>query len=121
MSGYAALLAMVVLTTAGQMLLKKGSHRIDFSPGLAAGLRSMCNPVTLFGGLSVAGAPVLYMYALSLLPLSTAYGFSGLSYVGVVLGSRIFLGERVTLYHISGSLVILAGFALWNGASIFPS
>lgn len=121
MSGYTALLLMVVLTTAGQFLIKLGSPYIDFSRGFLRGLRSMANARTLAGGAAVIGAPLLYMYALSLLPLSTAYGFSGLSYVGVVAGSRLLLGERITPYHISGSLVILIGLALWNGPSIFPS
>lgn len=124
MTPYPALLLMVLMTTTGQLLLKRGSARIAFRRQgkirLARGLKSMLNPYTMAGGLSVAGAPLLYMYALSRLPLSAAYGFSGLSYVGVVLGSRLFLHERVTLYHISGSLVILAGLALWNGPSMFP-
>lgn len=121
MRGYAALALMVLLTTTGQLFLKGGSQRIDFSRGFVRGLRSMANFRTLLGGVTVVAAPLLYMYALSLLPLSTAYGFTGLGYVGVVLGSRIVLEEKITLYHIYGSLVILSGLILWNGPSIFPS
>ncbi|MFO7849565.1 MAG: EamA family transporter [Spirochaetia bacterium] len=120
MNGYLALMLMVLLTTAGHLLVKRGSARIDFTEGVKRGVVSMANPYTLSGAAAVAGAPLLYMYALSELTLSTAYGFSGLTYAGVVAGGRLFLGERITLYHISGSLVILAGLALWNGPSIFP-
>ena len=120
MSGYAALWLMVLLTSAGQLLVKRGSVRIDFSRGLLAGLCTMANSSTLLGAVAVAGAPLLYMYALSSLPLSTAYGFSGLTYIGVVTGSRLFLREKVTLYHIFGSIVILGGLIIWNGPSIFP-
>ena len=121
MEGYAALLLMVVLTTAGQLLLKDGSRRITFSRGVWSGLASMANPGTLLGGATAAAGPLLYMYALSKLPLATAYGFSGLGYVGVVVGSRLVLKEHITHYHIFGSLVILAGLIIWNGPSIFPS
>ncbi|MFP4179349.1 MAG: EamA family transporter [Spirochaetaceae bacterium] len=119
MNGYWALMLMVILTTTGQLLVKRGSASIDFAGGIRRGVVSMANPYTISGAAAVAGAPLLYMYALSKLSLSVAYGFSGLSYLGVVAAGRLFLGERITLYHISGSLVILAGLALWNGPSIF--
>jgi drug/metabolite transporter (DMT)-like permease len=120
MSAYGALTLMVLLTTTGQVLLKRGARRIDFSAGASRGFRSMCNRATLLGGLAAAAAPLLYIYALTKLPLSMAYGFSGLGYVGVVLAGRFFLKERITLYHVFGSLAILCGLAIWNSPSIFP-
>ncbi|MFW6360997.1 MAG: EamA family transporter [Spirochaetota bacterium] len=111
---YLALLFMVLLTTAGQILAKRGALRISIRHGFGRLLRTMANWPLALGGLSVVAAPVLYMYALSHLPLSIGYSFSGLTYLLVVLTGHLLLKERITLYHIAGTLCILAGLSVWN-------
>ena len=105
---------MVLLNTAGQILVKRGAIRISIHRGLGYLLRSMANWPLILGGLSVVAAPVLYMYALAHLPLSIGYSFSGLTYLLVVLTGHLLLKERITLYHIAGTLCILAGLSIWN-------
>ncbi len=111
---YFALLLMVVLNTAGQILVKRGAIRIKIHRGFLNLLRTMANWPLALGGLSVIAGPVLYMYALSYLPLSIGYSFSGLTYLLVVLTGHLLLKERITLYHIAGTLCILTGLSIWN-------
>lgn len=114
MNPYAALLLMVVLNTVGQLLVKKGALRLVLHRGIPAFLKSGLNLFLIGGGLSAAAAPLLYMYALSKLELNVGYSFSGLTYLSVVLSGHFFLREKITLYHIGGSLAILAGLVIWN-------
>jgi drug/metabolite transporter (DMT)-like permease len=114
MNPYIALLLMVLLNTLGQLLVKRGAVRIDIHLGLAHLIHSMvCWPLAL-GGLSVIAGPMLYMYALTKVELSVGYSFSGLTYLLVVLGGHLLLKERITLYHVLGTLAIIAGLTVWN-------
>jgi drug/metabolite transporter (DMT)-like permease len=114
MKAYGALVLMVFLNTLGQLLVKRGAVKIVLRNGFAALVRSMLNLYLLLGCASVVLAPLLYMYALSILDLSVGYSFTGLTYVSVVLSGHLLLHERITLYHIAGALVILAGLTIWN-------
>ena len=114
MNPYIALLLMVLLNTLGQLLVKRGAVRIDIHLGTAHLIRSMINWPLALGGLSVIAGPVLYMYALTKVELSVGYSFSGLTYLMVVLGGHLLLKERITIYHILGTLTILAGLMVWN-------
>lgn len=111
---YLALLLMVLLNTAGQILVKRGAIRISIHRGFGHLLSTMLNWPLALGGLAVIAAPILYMYALVHLPLSIGYSFSGLTYLLVVLTGHLLLKERITLYHIAGTLSILAGLSIWN-------
>jgi drug/metabolite transporter (DMT)-like permease len=111
---YLALLLMVILNTVGQLLVKKGAHRLILHRGIPVFIKSGFNPYLIGGGLSVVAAPLLYMYALSKVELNAAYSFSGLTYLAVILSGHFILHEKITLYHIGGSLAILAGLAIWN-------
>jgi len=74
----------------------------------------MLNWPLALGGLSVIAGPLLYMYALTKVELSVGYSFSGLTYLLVILGGHLLLKERITLYHVLGTLSILAGLTVWN-------
>ena len=114
MNPYIALLLMVLLNTLGQLLVKRGAIRIETHLGTAQLIRSMVNWPLALGGLSVIAGPLLYMYALTKVELSVGYSFSGLTYLMVILGGHLLLKERITLYHVCGTLSILAGLAVWN-------
>jgi len=114
MNPYAALLCMVVLSTMGQLLVKRGSGRLITGKGARALIGSLANGPLLAGVLSVISAPLLYMYALSKVELSIGYSFSGLTYLSIVVCGHLVLREKITLYHILGSLAILAGLTIWN-------
>jgi len=114
MNPYIALLLMVLLNTLGQLLVKRGAVRIESRLGRVQLIRSMINWPLALGGLSVIAGPLLYMYALTKVELSVGYSFSGLTYLLVILGGHLLLKERITLYHVLGTLSILAGLTVWN-------
>lgn len=114
MIAYASLLLMVFLNTLGQLLVKRGALKIVMHRGFWTMLKSMVNLNLALGSLAVVAAPLLYMYALTMVELNIGYSFSGLTYLSVVLSGHLILHEKITLYHILGSLVILAGLTIWN-------
>ncbi|HDQ13693.1 MAG TPA: hypothetical protein ENN41_02625 [Sediminispirochaeta sp.] len=111
---YAALLLMVLMNTLGQILVKKGAVQLDLHLGWKKFLKSLYTPYLIGGVLAVVLGPLLYMYALTEVELNVAYSFSGLTYLSVVISGHLLLHERITYYHIAGSLAILAGLTVWN-------
>ncbi len=117
------LLLVVLLSSAGQILVKLGADKtlppsaVD-PAGSAAGLtlfRRALNPYLLAGMACVVLVPLLYTRALAGMPLSRAYGATGLTYPLVILASAVVLKERVGRRQVAGGLLILAGFLLWSG------
>lgn len=98
--GVAALFA-----TAGQLLFKVGaSHCIRWE--------DFINPSIALGLVSYGLGTVLWILALSRLPLKVVYPFVALTLVLVYLGAALLLGERITLRGALGTVVVLAGLAL---------
>ena len=60
---------------------------------------------------------LLWIAALRLAPLSQAFPLMALSYCGVALASRVFLGERISLLNGVGIALITLGAACLIGAS----
>ena len=55
---------------------------------------------------------LLWYFAVSRLPLSTAIAFAALVYPTVTAGSLIFLGEQVNFYHFVGCSLVVSGIWL---------
>ena len=89
---YAALLGMVVLTTFGQVMLKRGAVLVEADRGWGALARSLANPGLAWGLAASLVAPALYFYALTRIDLAVAYSFNGLTFALVFLAGRVFLG-----------------------------
>ena len=64
-----------------------------------------CMACTFIGGL-------LWMAAMTRLPISVAYPLTSLGYVSVLVISSMFLGETFTLYKLVGVLFIMVGVAI---------
>lgn len=124
------LLAVILLSAAGQILVKLGADRtLPEKPGdqtdqpstvslprkIRTFIRKAANPYLLAGFAAVAAAPLLYTRALASLPLSRAYGTTALTLPLVMLGSRVILGERISFRRIAGGGLIVLGFLVWNG------
>ncbi len=121
------LLLVVLLSAAGQVLVKAGAERTlpgEDEPGrsgspvlkrFAAFLGRAMNLRLVCGAACVALVPLIYTRALSSLPLSRAYGATGLTYPLVIGAGALFLRERVGIRHAVGSLLIVGGFLLWSG------
>jgi multidrug transporter EmrE-like cation transporter len=55
---------------------------------------------------------VFWLVVLSRVPLSVAYPFVGLSYIAIVVGARVLLGEHVPLLRWAGVVVVAAGIVI---------
>lgn len=111
-----ALLASVLLGTLGQLLLKAGVARLGVL-SLADGPRSLGGRLltapAVWLGLGVYGVSmVLWLAALTRLPLADAYPFLSLSYVLITLGAWGVLHEPVDWLRLAGVVAICAGVAL---------
>ncbi len=107
----------VIFTSIGQILQKIGSGRVK-KEHLSIGIKSIFiffDPF-IFGALIMLFfATIFYLLALSKLPLSIAYPMLSSGYVLVVLLSKIFLKERVSLKRWVGVFIIITGiFIIFN-------
>lgn len=125
------LMLVVLLSAAGQVLVKAGAEKT--LPGAAdpggtdsgtqlpnckrftGFLRRAMNLRLICGVACVALVPLIYTRALSTLPLSRAYGATGLTYPLVIAAGALFFREKLGVRHALGSLLIVAGFLLWSG------
>jgi multidrug transporter EmrE-like cation transporter len=112
------LLISVGFSIAGQIMLKSAMNqigRIGSAEVAAAGdtiLRAAKEP-RLWLGLTLFGiSSIFWLVVLSRVPLSVAYPFVGISYVVIVLMSRLLLDENVPALRWVGVLVVAAGITI---------
>ena len=115
---FGMLVVSVVFAVAGQFTLKSAMNevgRIGATEIAAAGdtiVRTLKEP-RLWLGLTLFGVSALFwLVVLSRVDLSVAYPFVGLSYIIVVLFSRLFLNEQVTALRWLGVVVVAVGIAI---------
>lgn len=108
----------VVFAVAAQFTLKAAMSevgRIGSTEIAAAGdtiIRALKEP-RLWLGLALFGVSALFwLVVLSRVDLSVAYPFVGLSYIVVVLFSRLFLHEQVTALRWLGVVIVAIGIAI---------
>jgi multidrug transporter EmrE-like cation transporter len=100
-----ALLAGSLLGATGQVLLKLGADG-------AVQLDDFLNP-TVAAGLAVYGlGTILWIWALSRVPLNVAYAFTALTFLLVYMASAFVIGERLPLLACLGLIFVISGFAL---------
>lgn len=109
----AALGAVVVLSAAAQLLLKRSVTALVTDRGLVALLRSVRPPLAV-GALALFAAPPLYYFALSRVELGIAFAATALTQGAVALGARLFLRERLRRLHALGLLLVVTGILTWN-------
>ncbi len=103
-----------LITSAAQILLRKGAPEIVLTRGLKPFFASVLKVPLLTGGFLAAGAPLLYFHALQILPLSLAFGLSALSYIWVPLGGWLFLREHISRRRLTGTVSIITGLLIWS-------
>jgi small multidrug resistance pump len=109
LGSYAVLLIAAICAAAGQIFFKLGaSNRTT--------LLAFFNPQIAGGGLLYFLGAVLWIWALSKVPLTVAYPFTILTFVLVYLASIIVVGERPAPAAILGVALVLAGLTviLWS-------
>ncbi len=107
----------VIFTSLGQILQKIGSGMVK-KEHLNIGIRSILiffNPFIFSALIMLFFATIFYLLALAKLPLSIAYPMLSSGYVLVVLLSKIFLKEEVSLKRWLGVFIIMFGiFVIFN-------
>ncbi|MGH2775255.1 MAG: EamA family transporter [Actinomycetota bacterium] len=112
------LIVSVVFAVAGQFTLKTAMNevgRIGAAEIAAPGhtITSALREPRLWLGLMLFGiSAAFWLVVLSRVDLSVAYPFVGLSYIVVVLFSRLFLHEQVTALRWLGVVVVAIGIAI---------
>lgn len=117
---YSKLMLMVILTSLSQVFIKIGSREILVKSGIYLLIKTFFNIYILLGIAFVAAAPLLYFSALSTVPLNVAFSINGLGYIVVILLGKLVLKEHISIFHITGGLLIFGGFMVWNmGAGLY--
>ena len=115
--GYLFVALTVILTVAGQFLIKwqvglAGKLPADFNGQLAFLTGLMLKPWILVGLASAFSASLCWMLAMTKLPLSQAYPFTAAAFVLVVFGGAWLFSEPLTLARIAGVGLIVVGVIL---------
>lgn len=113
------LLGSVACDVAGQVCFKLGVGHATGVAGAPSLLHKVLHSPWVALGVAVYAVEfVLWFAALSRIPLSIAFPFTALGYVGVVLASRYILGERIALRRWVGIGTIVVGVALVTGPGL---
>jgi len=107
------LLLAILLASLGQILLKLGLRSLGPGAGATEALRSIVTNAMVFGGFASYGlSSLVYIIAISKLPLSYAYPMVAISYVIVAVLSWMLLNEQVPPLRIAGLAVIIVGVVM---------
>ena len=106
------LLIAVALAATGQLVLKNGmnlakAHSADTGKSIV--LLAATSPWIL-GGLVIFGvSSIAWLITLSRVPLSVAYPFNAIGYVGILVASSVILHERTNVWTWLGTLLVVSG------------
>jgi len=119
--GYGFVFLMVLLGVYGQLMLK---YRILLAGALPEGwfpkfifvLRLFGDPWILSAFASAFLGSLCWMAAMTKLPLSTAYPFTSLTFVLILIFSALFFQEPIGFYKLLGVALIIGGIIVANWA-----
>jgi len=104
------LLIAICLGAAGQVLIKWGLTQLGQSPSPGVVVASLFRSAYVAGGFGCyALSSILYLLAVSKLPLSYAYPMVALSYVLVTVATWRVLNESLPALRIAGLVVVMLG------------
>jgi multidrug transporter EmrE-like cation transporter len=111
-----ALVLFAVSTAAvGQVMLKHGmqtaTSRASHSHGSLV-ISAATSPWVLLGLLVFGVSAVAWLAALSRVPLSVAYPFNALGYLGILTASVVVLHERANIFTWLGSVLVVSGLII---------
>lgn len=115
LASFAVLLVAVALAAVAQLVLKHGmtlaQTRVN-DTGASLAVVTATSPWVI-GGLAVFGVSAMaWMLTLTRVPLSLAYPFNALGYLGILTASVVFLHERANVWTWLGTLLVAAGLVL---------
>ena len=112
------LLPAMLLSTTGELFLKRGMNEIgalDFAaldtivPTI---VKMLTNPNIWIGFIGFGFGSFFWLSVISRVPVSLAYPMLGLMYVIIVVESWVFLGEGLHPMRVLGSIVVGIGVAI---------
>ena len=103
LASFAFILAGVLLNAAAQLLLKAGTNAVPL------GLRLAVEPHILGGLACYVVSVVVWVVALSKVPVSIAYPMLSIGYVVNAIAAYYLLGEAVTPMRLAGIGIIVVG------------
>ncbi len=107
----ALVLAAIVFSVAGQLLLKSGAQHLSGHGRLGFLLAAFRDAQVLSGLAAWTASTICWLYVLRVAPLSRAYGLTSLTYVLILAASVLFYGEQVRRLHVVGTVLIVMGIA----------
>jgi drug/metabolite transporter (DMT)-like permease len=112
---FALLLFAVGSAAVGQLLLKHGmvtaTKRVEQTKGSLA-VAAALSPWVLLGLTVFAVSAVAWLMTLSKVPLSLAYPFNALGYLGILTASVVVLNEKANVWTWVGTLCVVIGLVL---------
>ena len=111
------ILGTIAFTVYGQLIMKWQISKVGAFPNDWPGrgafvLRILLNPWVLSGLVAAFLAMLCWMAALSKMPLSSAYPFTSLGFVLVLVFGAVAFREAITLPKLLGVALIMAGIAV---------
>jgi len=103
---FSFILAGVLLNAGAQLLLKAGTNAVPL------GMRLAIEPHVLGGLACYVVSVVVWVVALSRVPVSIAYPMLSIGYVVNAIAARYMLGEALTPMRLAGIAVIIVGVFL---------
>jgi drug/metabolite transporter (DMT)-like permease len=116
-TGYALILATVLLTVYGQLVIKWQVLKAGILPELFGMkllflAKLLLNPWILTALGAAFLASITWMAAMTKLPLTHGYPLTSLSFILIMLSGHFILGESVGLLKVLGTLLIMVGIVL---------
>jgi undecaprenyl phosphate-alpha-L-ara4N flippase subunit ArnE len=110
----ALLLFAVGSAAVGQVMLKHGMQiaTARAHAGRSLAISAVTSPWVLFGLMVFGISAVAWLATLSRVPLSIAYPFNALGYLGILTASVLVLHERASSLTWLGSLLVVAGLIM---------
>jgi drug/metabolite transporter (DMT)-like permease len=115
--GYLCILATVLFTTYGQLVIKWQVSKAGAMP-VAVGakflflLHLLLNPWVLSGLAAALIGSMAWMTAMTKFDLSFAYPFMSLSFILVMFASALFLREPLTVWKLVGMALLVLGMVV---------
>jgi multidrug transporter EmrE-like cation transporter len=111
----ALLLFAVGAAAVGQVMLKHGMQIASARAASARGslaIAAVTSPWVLLGLTVFAISAIAWLTTLSRVPLSVAYPFNALGYLGILTASVLVLHERANVWTWVGSLLVVSGLII---------
>lgn len=118
------LIPAMLLTTTGELFLKRGMTQVgvlDFTATdtlIPMFIKIFKNPNIWVGFIGFGLGSIFWLSVISRVPLSLAYPMLGLMYVIIVVESWIFLGEGLHPLRVIGSIIVGIGVAIVGLSSV---